>query len=48
MNKKCNGNWNPDKIPQVRCSMYLPNVSNDEVEKIVISLITKTQVTVLR
>ena len=41
MNKKCNGNWNPDKIPQVSCSLYLPNVTNDEVEKIVMSLITK-------
>ena len=41
MNKKFNGYWNPDKIPQVRCSMYLPNVTNDEVEKIVMSLITK-------
>ena len=29
---KCNGNWNPDKILQVHCSMYLPNVNNDEVE----------------
>ena len=41
MNKKCKGNWNPDKIQQVRCSMYLPNVTNNEVEKIVMSLITK-------
>ena len=41
INKKCNGNWNPDKIPEVRCSMYLPNVTHDEVEKIVMSLITK-------
>ena len=41
MNKKCKGNWNPDKIPQVRCSMYLSSVTNDEVEKIVMSLITK-------
>ena len=41
MNKKCKGNWNPDKILQVRCSMYLPNVTNDEVEEIVMSLITK-------
>ena len=41
LNKKCKGNWNPNKIPQVRCSMYLPNVTNDEVEKIVMSLITK-------
>ena len=38
MNEKSNGNW---KIPQVCCSMYLPNVTNDEVEKIVMSLITK-------
>ena len=41
MNEKCNGNWNPDKIPQVCCSMYLPNLTNDEVEKIVMSLITQ-------
>ena len=41
MNEKCNGNWNPDKNPQVCCSMYLPNVTDDEVEKIVLSLITK-------
>ena len=41
MNQKRNGNWNPDKFPQVRCSMYLPNVTNDEVEQIVMSLISK-------
>ena len=28
-------------MPQVWCSMYLPNVTNDEVEKILMSLITK-------
>ena len=32
VDKKGNGNWNPDKIPQVCCSMYSPNV---------MSLITK-------
>ena len=41
MNKKYKGNRKPDTIPQVRCSMYLPNDTNDEVEKIVMSLITK-------
>ena len=41
MNEKCNGNWHLDKIPQVCCSMYLPNVTNDEVGKIVMALITK-------
>ena len=41
VNEKCNGNWNLNKIPQVRCSMYLPNVTNDEVEKFLMSLITK-------
>ena len=41
MNENSNGNWNTDKIPQVWCSRYLPNVTNDEVEKIVMSLITK-------
>ena len=41
MNEKCNGNYDPDKNAQVCCSMYILNVTNDVVEKIVMSLITE-------
>ena len=41
LNKKCNGKCYPDKIAQVCCSIYLSNVTNDEVEEIVITLTTK-------
>ena len=41
MNKNCNGNWNPGNNPQVCCSMYLPNITKNDGEKIVMSLITK-------